>query len=136
LSDGRVLVAGGYSQGGSSKSTASAEVYDPSSGSWKAVGKMVAIRIGRWTATLLTDGKLLVVGGVRSGGNGVLASGEIYDPGSRTWTAAPNMATPRVNQTATLLPDGRVLVAGGMSVIDGTARPQVAAELYDPGSGH
>ena len=62
LSDGTVLVAGGNSHGGS-KTTASAEVYDPSSGSWTAVGKMVATRFGGWTATLLADGKVLVVGG-------------------------------------------------------------------------
>ena len=87
------------------------------------------------TATLLLDGRVLVTGGFRSDVNGVLASAEVYDPGTGTWTAAPNMDTPRANQTATLLPDGRVLVAGGMSVIDGTARPQATAELFDPGRG-
>ena len=120
LPDGRVLVAGGSSEG-NSKSTASAEVYDPGSGSWTATGDMVALRIGGWTATLLTDGMVLVVGGFRSlGGNGMLASAELFDPSTGTWTAAPNMDTPLANQTATLLPDGRVLVAGGASMIDGT----------------
>jgi hypothetical protein len=136
LSDGRVLVAGGHAQGGSSESTASAEVYDPSRRSWTAVGKMVAIRGGGWTATQLTDGTVLAAGGFRIGGNGMLASAELYDPGPGTWTAAGTMATSRARQTATVLPDGRVLVAGGMSVIDGTARPQASAELYDPGTGH
>ena len=66
-----------------------------------------------------------------------LASAELYDRGTGTWTAAPNMDTPRADQTATLLPDGRVLVAGGASVIDGTATPAMAsAELYDPGVGN
>ncbi len=135
LPDGRVLVAGGSSEG-NSKSTASAEVYDPGSGSWTATGDMVALRIGGWTATPLTDGMVLVVGGVRSGGNRMLASAELFDPSTGTWTAAPNMDTPLANQTATLLPDGRVLVAGGMSVIDGTERPLASAELYDPGVGN
>ena len=135
LPDGRVLVAGGTSEG-NSKSTASAEVYDPGSGSWTATGDMVALRIGGWTATPLTDGMVLVVGGFRSGGDGMLASAELFDPSTGTWTAAPNMDTPLANQTATLLPDGRVLVAGGMSVIDGTERSLASAELYDPGVGN
>ena len=135
LPDGRVLVAGGSSEG-NSKSTPSAEVYDPGSGSWTATGDMVARRVGGWTATLLTDGKVLMVGGFRRlGGNGMRASAELFDPDTGTSTAAPNMDTPRANQTATLLPDGRVLVAGGVSEIDGTARPLASAELYDPGSG-
>ena len=132
LPDGRVLVAGGTSEG-NSKSTASAEVYDPGSGSWTATGDMVALRIGGWTATPLTDGMVLVVGGFRSGGDGMLASAELFDPSTGTWTAAPNMDTPLANQTATLLPDGRVLVAGGASS-DG--KPLASAELYDPGVGN
>ncbi len=135
LPDGKVLVAGGSSEG-NSQSTASTEVYDPDSGSWTAAGNMVLKRVGGWTATLLTDGTVLMVGGFRSGGNGVWASAELFDPGTGTSTTAPNMDTPRANQTATLLPDGRVLVAGGMSVVDGTARPQASAELYDPGAGN
>jgi hypothetical protein len=51
---------------------------------------------------------VLVVGGY-SGDNGTLASTELYDPGSGTWTAAGNMKEGRAGHTATLLPDGRVL---------------------------
>jgi hypothetical protein len=46
------------------------------------------------------------------------------------------MATPRAGETATLLPGGQVLVVGGLNVIDGTTRPQLSAELYDPGVGN
>jgi hypothetical protein len=125
LSDGTVLVTGGNSHGGS-KTTASAEVYDPSSGSWTAVGKMGTTRFGGWTATLLADGRVLVVGGF-TGGNETRASAELYDPGTRTWTATASLGLARADHTATLLPDGSVLVAGG-----GTA----SAELYDPGRGN
>ena len=67
------------------------------------------------TATVLQNGKVLVVGG--SGNTGYLASAELYDPASHTWTTAgagtPN--TPRAFHTATLLPSGKVLVVGGFN---------------------
>ena len=53
---------GGTSQG-NSKSTASAEVYDPISGSWTVTGSMVTIQGG--PATVLLDGRVLVAGGWR-----------------------------------------------------------------------
>ena len=86
------------------------------------------------TATLLPGGKVLVVGGyddtiTAANGEEVLASAELYDPGTGSWTATGKMATQRVAPTATLLPDGQVLVAGGL----GSAA--IVAELYDPANG-
>ena len=63
------------------------------------------------TATLLPNGKVLVAGGYDSVGS--LASAELYDPASGTWTATGSLATARASHTATLLPNGKVLVAGG-----------------------
>ena len=68
------------------------------------------------TATLLPNGKVLVAGGYDS--DGYLASAELYDPASGTWTATGSLATARYRHTATLLPNGKVLVAGGS---DGSA---------------
>ena len=64
------------------------------------------------TATLLPNGKVLVAGGFDISGN-ALASAELYDPASGTWTATGSLATARAYHTATLLPNGKVLVAGG-----------------------
>src|SRR5262249_44808598 len=57
------------------------------------------------TATLLDNGKVLVVGGTDSHGN-LLASAELYDPGSGTWSLTGSLSTPRYLHTATLLDNG------------------------------
>jgi hypothetical protein len=86
------------------------------------------------TATLLADGKVLVAGGVTATPNapaGALASAELYDPDTGTFSVTGDMSADRFRHTATLLPDGRVLVAGGSS---GDILP-LTAERYDPATG-
>ncbi|MDX6698165.1 MAG: trimeric autotransporter adhesin, partial [Solirubrobacteraceae bacterium] len=78
------------------------------------------------TATLLSDGKVLVAGG--QGTSGTLASAELYDPATNTWSAAGTLTTPRASHTATLLSNGKVLAAGGTDDNGVLA----SAELYDP----
>ena len=63
------------------------------------------------TATLLPNGKVLVAGGAN--GSGFLASAELYDPATGTWSATGSLNTARYQHTATLLADGKVLVVGG-----------------------
>ena len=75
------------------------------------------------TATLLGNGKVLVTGGFNTSG-APLASSELYDPASGTFSVTPNnMPNKAAGHTATLLGNGKVLVAGG-----GNA----SSELYDP----
>ncbi len=126
LPNGKVLVAGGGNS--SFNALASAELYDPASGTWSATGSLATARYEH-TATLLPNGKVLVAGGF--GNSGLLASAELYDPTSGTWSATGSLATARQYHTATLLPSGKVLVAGG----GGNSGALASAELYDPTSG-
>ena len=100
------------------------------SGTWEETGSL-ATQHTQHTATLLSNGKVLVAGGLDKRTR-VLASAELYDLASGTWTATDNLATARFNHTATLLPDGKVLVAGGEDV---SFIALASAELYDPATG-
>jgi N-acetylneuraminic acid mutarotase len=120
LRDGRVLVMGGMGEQPGGWETASAELYDPATGSWTPTGSMTQARLPGLTATMLLDGRVLVTGWG--------PTADLYDPGTGTWTATGPMVEPRGDHTATRLLDGRVLVAGGGG--EGVA----SAELYDPGT--
>ena len=136
LQNGKVLIAGGISSPSSSANTlAMAELYDGATGTFTATGNMAVPRRDH-TATLLTNGKVLVAGGV-DGNNNFLSSAEIYDPATGTFTSTGNLITGRVNHAAVLLYSGKVLIAGGCC--DSNSRAEfvefASAELYDPGTG-
>src|SRR5262245_13655301 len=93
--------------------TAGMVVVQPSAGqdgTWTITGSLHTARLFH-TATVLSDGKVLVAAGTDSDFF-VLGSAELYDPASGTWTTTGSL-TARAFHTATLLPDGKVLVAGG-----------------------
>jgi Kelch motif protein/galactose oxidase-like protein len=91
LPDATVLAAGGETDGCSGNfcafagSVMSAELYDLTSGTWAATGDMTGPR-STHTATLLSDGRVLIAGGVSYGGIGVFygatGSAELYVPSS------------------------------------------------------
>jgi hypothetical protein len=127
LQNGKVLVVGGHNVDVGSLATA--ELYDPATGTWSSTGSLDIAREGH-TAALLQDGKVLVAGGYNND-YVPLTSTEIYDPDTGTWAVTGNLHVSRRDATATLLPNGKVLVAGGHHAHVETT----SAELYDPNTG-
>ncbi|MFD6974757.1 Kelch repeat-containing protein [Streptomyces sp. NPDC059949] len=143
LADGRVLVSGGYSGPPAFpvRPLATAEVYDPVTGHWTDTAPMGQPRCAH-SATVLADGRVLVVGGSdrRSGDSErSLTSAEVFDPaGGGRWSATGDLADGRAHHPAVALADGSVLVAGGWTATSRDVSGGVAlahCERYDPGSG-
>src|SRR5437764_2567833 len=112
LPGGRVLVVGGE-QGHTP--LASAELYDPATGTWSATGSLNTARDSH-TATLLPSGKVLVAGGRETDPGPSLASAELYDPATGTWSPTGSLNTAREDPTETLLHKRKVLDTGGGSL--------------------
>ena len=119
LTNGNVLLAGGNGAMGTGIAPLSAELFDPATGLFTATGAMITTRVGH-TATLLSDGKVLLAGGA---GASILTA-ELFDPAAGTFTPTGSMSADY--SIATLLQTGLVLMTGG-----GTA----TAELFDPKTG-
>jgi hypothetical protein len=138
LADGRVLIVGGDDAAWSAGPFfASAELYDPTTGTFSATGSMTVGRVYQ-TATRLVDGRVLISGGAGADGGQSLASAELYDPTTGTFSATGSMTVGRVYQTATALVDGRVLITGGLpNGRDYASNPRFlsSAEIFDPLNG-
>lgn len=117
---------------------ATAELFSPLTRSVTPLPNMSQPRSMHRTVRL-NDGRLLVTGGVTTGG-GVLTSCEFFDPTTLTFSAAPPMSAARSGHGMTLLNDGRVLVTGGVSDWQNAATNFIAvlnsaqdtAEVFDP----
>src|SRR5215204_4141001 len=110
LKDGRVLVAGGYYDGGGGDHyLASAELFNPATNTFSSagIGAMSTPRRGA-VAAPLPDGSVLVAGG--NDGSTRLSSAEVFNPATNGFTAVNDMGAPRARQAAVPLPDGRVLL--------------------------
>ncbi|MGD0019033.1 MAG: kelch repeat-containing protein [Candidatus Limnocylindrales bacterium] len=140
LLDGRVLFVGGWDlrngsdwnpfDGSNRIVSASAELYDPKTGTFAPTGSPAQARYYH-TATRLLDGRVLIAGGALGANDNpdatATATAEIYDPVTGKFAPTGSMTTPRWCHSATLLRDGRVLMAGSWS--------DSSAELYDPVKG-
>jgi len=135
LPDGRVLVTGGYYESGMTSLTgdvtladvgpdftvpplATAELFDPATGTWSSTGPMHYARYGAAAATL-ADGRVLVAGGDTF--DSVTRSAALYDPASNSWSTLPPMPEPRAGGATVALPDGSVLLVGGHDNLQGDA---------------
>ncbi|MDQ5857382.1 MAG: immunoglobulin domain-containing protein, partial [Acidobacteriota bacterium] len=117
LPDGRVVVIGG-------DATGCAEIYEPSTGTFKELEQCLAVPRRLHTAVVLRDGNVLVAGGVGADGT-PLASAEILDLQTLSFSAAPiPMLASRSRLTLRLLPDGKVQAIGGDD--------EATMELFNP----
>lgn len=115
LADGRVFVAGGLELvPGPDPSLATAQIFNPATGLWSAAPSMAEGRTHA-TATLLSNGRVLVVGGQRSDSTFSDLS-QAFDPATGTWKAPDTggLVTGRAGHQATLLTTGSLLVTGGL----------------------
>jgi hypothetical protein len=135
LNDGKVLVAGGWTGGATGHVVDSAELYEPTTGTFTTTGSMTTVRSSQ-AATLLNDGKVLLTGGNLGRWGAVVASAELYDPMTGTFTATGSMTVSRDLSQAILLNNGKVLIAGGWTLGGGTPPYGTNnADLYDPATG-
>jgi hypothetical protein len=98
-------------------------------GSITPAAPMLEPRSGH-TATLLSDGKVLIAGGMRRNQD-FYRSAELYDPATGKFQRTGEMSVGRVGHIAVLLRSGKVLIAGGW-IGHGTTD---TAEMYDPATG-
>ena len=94
-------------------------------GEWSSVGPLAASVLYEHTATLLPNGKVLVVGGAEA------TAAQLFDPVTAKWSRTGSLSAPTDTHTATLLQDGRVLVVSGAANFEGVG----SAEVYDPAAG-
>lgn len=139
LPNGEVLIVGGVNDSGTTPQTwsvqtlSTAELYNPTTGTFAVTTENLITARYNHTATLLPNGMVLIAGGDTVNSVATTAAAELFDPAQGTFTSTGNLVTARASQTATFLANGQVLLAGG------TENPVVvmmnSAELYDPVAG-
>ena len=135
LDDGRVLVLGGQDIVPSGPQdvilpfVGTAEIFIPETNEWQQAAAMDQ-PLFRQAAVRLSDGRVLVVGGIFLSDGKESARAEIYDPTTDTWTPTEDMSIERGRPNAILLADGRVLVTGHQRFDFRATTGRV--DIYDP----
>lgn len=136
LPDGRVLIAGGFSHGGS---LATSEIFDPATNRFLLLKNSMSEGRGAHTATLLEDGRVLMVGGFNNA-QSASSTAEIFDPAREAYQRLPEpLNQARGAHAALKLKNGKVLVTGGSTDVYAPSSPLDSSsvfldsgELYDP----
>jgi hypothetical protein len=122
LASGKVLIAGGATDGQQTNVLVSAEIYDPSTGAFTATGNMMMPPGVRSWSTLLPDGRVFIAGSNNA---------EIYDPATGAFSLTGPYGNPTLLvDTAAVLPDGKIMVVGCAANCSTAA----GGELFDPNS--
>jgi hypothetical protein len=122
LPDGKVAVISGSDSSGVLKTM---DIFDPSTNTFSLGAAQLTHGRLMPTHATLADGRVLIFGGFDAG---YIASAQIYDPTTDSYTAEVSSPTARAGATATLLPNGKVLIAGGLTGSGNTT----LVELFDP----
>ncbi|HEX6895926.1 MAG TPA: kelch repeat-containing protein, partial [Bryobacteraceae bacterium] len=123
LPNGKVLLGGGDTAGGS------AELFDPATATFTPTGSMSNAGRAIAGAILLPNGQVLVAGGKNALGVPTAAV-ELYSPATGTFATTGSLELPRAGLTTTLLLNGKVLAAGGAFTT--TFQASASAELFTP----
>lgn len=128
MADGKILVAGGLA--GRTDATATVELFDPSTGQVSSAASLSVPRMHH-RAVLLKTQKVLVIGGQSTRYGAALASSELYDPQTKTWSAGPNLSEGRAAPFVAEYDQGRrFLIAGGATWVNGQPQVLASADLY------
>jgi hypothetical protein len=112
----------------------SARLFDPVNGTTRDVTIPTQRDIFCAASTVLSDGRVLVAGGMKYGTSAGSANLTLFDPETRAWSTGPAMAKARYYPTTVGLADGRTLVFNGSPQGTGlAAHPEM--EVFDPVSG-
>ncbi|MFL5349560.1 MAG: Kelch repeat-containing protein [Hyalangium sp.] len=127
LSDGRILIVGGWHQG---QLLTTAELWDPRTERWSPAGSLSTPR-SSFALTALPDGRAAVSGGLGSGPFEATKSVELWDPQSHTWSVGPPLAQARAGHLLAPVGPGVFLVVGNYRPTP-EAPPETTWELWQP----
>jgi hypothetical protein len=129
LNNGSVLVCGGYTVLGTGLT--SAELYNPNNNTWTTLPSMATARYYHQAVNIPNigvDGKVLITGGTDNGTH-AWNSAELFEPMTRTWSAAASFTTGRNQHSMVIMSDGNVLIHGGLN---GASAAIDEASIYYP----
>jgi Kelch motif/Galactose oxidase, central domain len=105
-----------------------AEIYNSTTKQFTALSGRMTTNRAQHTANLLSDGTVLLAGGLSN--SGTISSAEIYNPSTSSFAATGSLHSPRNEHTATSIADGTVLITGGF--FGSSSNAQNSAEIYNP----